>query len=95
MTDLRIALGQTLKAARLKRGLSQTNVAIRMGFKNPRSRSYLTRVERAHTQPTLEMLARLADALDTTGSNLLANAEKIARRREIGRRVCGSTRGTA
>jgi len=77
VTDLGVALSKTVKAARLKRGMTQRMMIQRMGSSNPRVlRSYITKLETGTTRPTLETLERVADALDTTVSTLIFNAER-------------------
>jgi len=53
--------GQQLRALRERRGLSQTELARRSAT----PRTYLLAVEQGRHEPSLELLARLARALDT------------------------------
>ena len=55
-----MSIGERVRQLRLERGLSQRDIENTSGL----LRSYLSRVERGHTVPTLETLERLAAALD-------------------------------
>ena len=54
------SLGPTLRRLRFEKGLSQEELAERLGMA---SHAHLSRLESGRKQPTLEMLFRLADAL--------------------------------
>lgn len=55
-----IQIGQRIRRARQERGLSQGDLESRTGL----LRCYLSRVENGHTEPSLQTLARLAQALE-------------------------------
>ena len=65
------ALGVAVIAAREKAGISQEQV----GFKADLDRTYVSGIERGLRNPTVKSLRRLADALGTRSSVLLATAE--------------------
>ncbi len=53
-------IGTTIRGHRLQKGLSQGDIEKRTGL----LRCYLSRVENGHTIPSLDTLAKIADALD-------------------------------
>jgi transcriptional regulator with XRE-family HTH domain len=53
-------IGTTIRGYRLQKGLSQGDIEKRTGL----LRCYLSRVENGHTVPSLETLAKIAQALD-------------------------------
>ncbi len=53
-------IGTTIRAFRLQRGLSQGDIEKKTGL----LRCYLSRVENGHTVPSLDTLAKIAQALD-------------------------------
>lgn len=65
------ALGVAVIAAREKAGLSQEAA----GFKANIDRTYLSGIERGLRNPTVKTLRRIAEALGTRSSALLAAAE--------------------
>ncbi len=67
----REALGRRLRALRLDKGEILTETAGRAGI----SPQYLSEVERGRKEPSSEMIAALAGALDTT---LIGLAEQVA-----------------
>lgn len=72
--DVRLqGVGAAIRATRLDRRHRQGVVAVRAGI----TPAYLSRIERGQAMPSLRVLVRLADALDTTASTLLhgANSE--------------------
>ncbi|MBL8279764.1 MAG: helix-turn-helix transcriptional regulator [Pelomonas sp.] len=71
------AFGETAKAARLKAGLSQEALALETGIE----RSYISRLERGLSQPSLLALLKLAKGLGCELFELLAPVEKAFRRR--------------
>lgn len=64
------AFGAAVRARRERLGLSQEEFAHRADLE----RSYVSGIERGYRNPTLKVLARLAKALDTKASKLLAGA---------------------
>lgn len=67
------AFGDTLRELREERDLSQEAAALTCGI----DRSYLGKLERAEKVPTLTTIWKIADALDTQPSTLLARAERL------------------
>lgn len=76
MDDLTARIAETVRRARLERGLSLNQLADRSGV----SRAMIGRIEAATAQPTAALLARLSGALSLTLSELVARAEDTAER---------------
>jgi transcriptional regulator with XRE-family HTH domain len=55
-----LKIGTTIRTYRLQKGLSQGDIEKKTGL----LRCYLSRVENGHTVPSLDTLAKIADALD-------------------------------
>lgn len=53
-------IGSTIRTYRLQKGLSQGDIEKKTGL----LRCYLSRVENGHTVPSLDTLAKIAEALD-------------------------------
>lgn len=70
------AFGAVLRAARLSGGISQEGLA----FAADVERSYLGRIERGHSQPTLFVILKLAAALHMDAGALLTLAEREIKR---------------
>ncbi len=66
--DVRRRVGANIKRLRLEQGLSQEELADRSGL----HRTYLSSVERAVKNPTITVLARIADGLGTPLTTLVA-----------------------
>jgi transcriptional regulator with XRE-family HTH domain len=64
------AFGAAVRARRERLGLSQEEFAHRADLE----RSYVSGIERGYRNPTLKVLVRLAEALGTKPSKLLAGA---------------------
>ena len=64
---IKTALARNVRALRVKRGLSQEALADSAGL----DRTYVSQLERAMANPTLETLSRLAAALSVTPGTLL------------------------
>lgn len=69
--------GKTARTRRLKSGLSQEALALDTGIE----RSYISRLERGLSQPTLLALLKLAKGLGCESGELLAPVEKVFKRR--------------
>jgi len=65
--------GPILRRLRFEKGLSQEALAERAGMA---SHAHLCRLESGRKQPTVEMLFRLADALEVPASAIVAEMEK-------------------
>ena len=69
------AFGAELRAARLRRGLSQDDLADVSGL----HRTYIGGIERGERNPSLTNIARLADALDMRFAELLEGLDRAPR----------------
>lgn len=72
--SLRLALGEAVRAARLRRGMSQEQLAAAAGL----DRTYVSGLERGTRNPALSTQERLAAALGVPLGELLAEAEKLS-----------------
>lgn len=70
---LLLLIGQRIKAVRLKRGLSQDDLAIGI----PADRSHLALIETGRASVTAMTLYKLAFALDCEVSSLLPSREEV------------------
>jgi transcriptional regulator with XRE-family HTH domain len=68
------AFAAVVRSIRTEKGLSQYEVANRAGI----SSQYVGYIERELRCPTIEKLARLAIALETTATDLVERAEELA-----------------
>jgi transcriptional regulator with XRE-family HTH domain len=66
------ALGQTLRGLRNKRKWSQTDLALRADV----DRNYISLIELGRNSPSVRMLFRLCDALNTIPSDFLKDVER-------------------
>lgn len=69
--DLRRVVGKNVRATRESAGLSQEELAYRASVHV----TYLSGVENGRRNPTVLVVGRLADALNTTASALLAHED--------------------
>lgn len=68
------AFGEALRQLRAERGdLSQEAAALAASL----DRAYFGKIERGHKNPTLATVWRIADALETRPSDLLARVERL------------------
>lgn len=67
------AFGQALREARVKKGLSQEEAASLGGV----DRAYYGHIERASKTPTINMIWRVAGAVEANPSQLVRRAERI------------------
>ena len=67
-----IVVGAVIRRLRKERGLSQEDVAFESGV----DRSFLSHIERGLQQPSISILFRIAEALGTPASTILAEAEQ-------------------
>ncbi len=65
-------LGDELRKARLKAGLTQERVAAQARI----SREYVSQLERNRQSPTVEMLLRVSVILGVSASRIIARVEK-------------------
>jgi transcriptional regulator with XRE-family HTH domain len=75
--DIRRRIGLTVKELRGKKGWSQEE----LGFETELHRTYISGIERGVRNPTVTVLARLADALGVTPGRLLEKNAKQGKRR--------------
>jgi transcriptional regulator with XRE-family HTH domain len=74
-----VQVAQAIRNLRLQHGLSQRQLALRMGV----PRTYVSKIENEKATPTLSSLARLADALTVSVPDLLTAACSPSRQAEI------------
>lgn len=67
-----LAFGTAVRELRVQLGLSQEA----LGFKCGLDRTYVSGIERGVRNPTVRIIYRLAQGLETTGSELLRKAEE-------------------
>ena len=71
MVDYTQVLADNLKTARKALGMSQETLALEAGI----DRTYVSGIERGRRNPSLTMIARLAERLRTTPAALLTPAK--------------------
>ena len=64
-------IGDTIRNYRLQKGMSQGDIEKRTGL----LRCYLSRVENGHTVPSLETLAKIAEAMDISLADFFPGTE--------------------
>jgi transcriptional regulator with XRE-family HTH domain len=69
MEDVRAILAQNIKKARSRLNLSQEELAARAEI----DRTYVSGIERQIRNPTITVVAKFAEALETTAAELLAD----------------------
>ncbi len=74
--EYRNAFGRLVRSRRTGIGLTQESLALETGL----DRTYVSGIERGRRNPTLTVIAVLADGLKTTASDLLQGLEKEAGR---------------
>lgn len=67
------AFGQALRSLRVAAGLSQEQLGLESGVQ----RNFISLIETGQNQPTITTIFKLASALGTKPSKLLAAAEKL------------------
>jgi transcriptional regulator with XRE-family HTH domain len=72
-------LGQELRKARQRAGLTQEQLSFRAGL----SRPYISQLERDLKSPTVETLFRICDALNTSAADIVRRVD-AARKRKAG-----------
>jgi len=73
--DPAVAFGQVLRRLRKEVGLSQEQ----LGFSADIQRKYVSLIELGDNQPTIRVLFKLANALGTTTSAMMAEVEDLIR----------------
>jgi transcriptional regulator with XRE-family HTH domain len=71
----KVNIGEVIKSYRADRGLSQGDIERRTGL----LRCYLSRVENGHTVPSLETLAKIAEAMEISLADFFPR-QRYARR---------------
>jgi transcriptional regulator with XRE-family HTH domain len=74
----KVNIGQIIRSYRAERGLSQGDIEKRTGL----LRCYLSRVENNHTVPSLETLAKIAEAMDISLADFFPSSEQRPERPE-------------
>ena len=69
-------IGTTIRAFRLQKGLSQGDIEEKTGL----LRCYLSRVENGHTVPSIETLAKYAQALEIPLYQLFYDGEEVPKK---------------
>jgi transcriptional regulator with XRE-family HTH domain len=72
----KVNIGDVIRSYRADRGLSQGDIERRTGL----LRCYLSRVENGHTVPSLETLAKIAEALEITLADFFPGSETPSER---------------
>jgi len=67
----KVAIGAVIRTYRAERGLSQGDIERRTGL----LRCYLSRVENGHTVPSLETLAKIAEAMEISLADFFPGAQ--------------------
>lgn len=78
VSDFAKAFGRAVRFARMRQSIEQRDLAEKAGL----NRSYLGAVERGANSPTLDVVVRVAKALDMTPSALVLEAEGEMARNE-------------
>jgi len=74
--EFRSAFGRLVRRRRTEMGMTQESLALDNGL----DRTYISGIERGRRNPTLTVIAILAEGLKTTASELLQGLEKEAKR---------------
>lgn len=69
--DPLVSFGRVLRQLRKDAGLTQEQLALEAGIE----RNYVSLIERGINQPALRVIFKLAEALDTTPSEMLRQVE--------------------
>lgn len=67
-----VLLGEALRQARLKAGISQENLS----FEAKIDRTYVSQLENGHKSPTVDVLFRICPVLGMAASELIAQVEQ-------------------
>ena len=73
--DVAIAFGKVIRELRVEAGLTQEQ----LGFEADLRRTFISILELGQQQPTLTTILKLAFALHTTASAIIATVEEIIR----------------
>lgn len=80
MSDIKVQFGKRVKQLRIMREMTQQELAEAADI----SISFLGTIERGQKSPTIETVQRIADALDTTASDMMVfeSTEQLADQRK-------------
>jgi transcriptional regulator with XRE-family HTH domain len=70
--DVAIAFGKVIRELRVKAGFTQEQ----LGFEADLRRTFISVLERGQQQPTLTTIMKLATALNTTATEVIARVEE-------------------
>lgn len=68
-------IGKAIKTIRIEKGIRQADLVKRIGA---RVNTNISKIENGHTDPTLETVARIADGLGVSASELVQRAEELS-----------------
>jgi transcriptional regulator with XRE-family HTH domain len=71
--DVAIAFGKVIRELRVKAGLTQEQ----LGFEADLRRTFISILELGQQQPTLTTIMKLATALNTTATEIIARVEEL------------------
>lgn len=71
--DVAIAFGKVIRELRVKAGLTQEQ----LGFEADLRRTFISILELGRQQPTLTTIMKLATALNTTATDIVARVEEL------------------
>ena len=71
--DVAIAFGKVIRELRVKAGLTQEQ----LGFEADLRRTFISILELGQQQPTLTTIMKLAAALNTTATEVIARVEEL------------------
>jgi transcriptional regulator with XRE-family HTH domain len=71
--DVAIAFGKVIRELRVKAGLTQEQ----LGFEAELRRTFISILELGQQQPTLTTIMKLATALNTTATEIIARVEEL------------------
>jgi transcriptional regulator with XRE-family HTH domain len=69
------AIGQRIKIARIRKGITQDQMAEKTNLSNP----HISNVETGNTKPSLPTIIKIANALDVSVDELLCDSVKRSR----------------
>lgn len=72
-------IGETIRNYRLQKGMSQGDIEKRTGL----LRCYLSRVENGHTIPSLDTLAKIANAMDVPLGHFFSDGNRNGREKNL------------
>jgi len=70
-------MGQELRKARQRAGLTQEQLSFRAGV----SRPYISELERNHKSPTVDTLFRICDALQVSAADIVGRVDSARKKK--------------